>query len=55
MNWIALKYMLLDFCSATVGFEVMVSGAGAEVREPWRGVGAFGAVMGGPSCAEPKM
>jgi hypothetical protein len=55
MNWMALKYMLLDLCSATVGLEVMVSGAGAEFREPWSGVGASGDVMGGPSCAEPKM
>jgi hypothetical protein len=55
MNWMALKYMLLDLCSATVGLEVMVSGAGAEFREPCSGVGAFGDVIGGPNCAEPKM
>jgi hypothetical protein len=51
----ALKYMLLDLCSATVGLEVMVSGSGAESRDPCNGVGAVGDVMGGPSWAEPKM
>jgi hypothetical protein len=47
--------MLLDLCCATVGFDVIVSGSGAKSREPWSGVGAVGDVMGGLSCAEPKM
>lgn len=47
--------MLLDLCSATVGFDVIVSGSGAVSRDPWRGVGAVGDVMGGPSCADPKI
>lgn len=41
--------MLLDLCCATVGLEVMVSGSGAESRDPCRGVGAVGDVMGGPN------
>lgn len=55
MNWIALKYMLLDLCSATVGIEVIESGSGADCREPWSGVGAVSEVIGGPSWAEPKI
>lgn len=47
--------MLLDLYSATVGLDVIVSGAGAESREPCSGVGAVSDVMGGPSWAEPKM
>jgi hypothetical protein len=47
--------MLLDLCCATVGFDVMVSGSGAESKDPCRGVGAVGDVIGGPSCAEPKI
>jgi hypothetical protein len=49
MNWIALKYMLLDLFRARMGLEVMVSGSGAESKDPCSGVGAVGDVMGGPS------
>lgn len=55
MNWIALKYMLLALYSATVSLDVMLSGLGAESKDPWRGVGASGHVMGGPNWADPKM
>jgi hypothetical protein len=49
MNWMALKYMLLDLFCARMGLEVMVSGSGAESRDPCSGVGDVGDVMGGPS------
>jgi len=45
--------MLFFMCSATVGFDVMVSGSGATSRDPCTGVGPMGEA-GEPSCAEPK-
>jgi hypothetical protein len=49
MNWMALKYMLLDLFCARMGLEVIVSGSGAESKDPCSGVGDVGDVMGGPS------